>query len=228
MCSRYSLISPSEAVRQLFDLKRVDDFPPRYNIAPTQPVLVVRRSSGGDREALLARWGLIPSWVKEPKSFSTLINARSETAAEKPSFRGAFRHRRCLIPADGYYEWTGSADAKQPHLIRLRSRETFAFAGLWENWLGADGSEIETVAILTTTANGDVSFISDRMPVILCREMYEVWLDCRTGTGPFSRSQFSPLPDGQLDAAPISRKLNNWRADGPELHAPATTGLPHG
>ena len=152
MCSRYSLTSPPEAVRRLFDCAAVDEFPPRYNIAPTQPVLIARLDPKGARQLRLVRWGLIPSWVKDPREFATLINARAETASDKPSFRGAMRHRRCLVPADGFYEWTGGRGTKQPHFIRLNDNELFAFAGLSEIWLGADGSEIETMAILTTRA----------------------------------------------------------------------------
>ena len=138
MCSRYSLTSPPEAVRNLFSCQLTEDFPPRYNIAPTDPVLIVRavpdqvRKEDLQREARLARWALIPPWVKDPRDFAVLINARSETAAEKPSFRGAMRHKRCLVPCDGFYEWTGRPGAKQPHLVRLKSRQLFAFAGLWE------------------------------------------------------------------------------------------------
>ena len=167
MCSRYSLTSPPEAVRRLFDCAAVDDFPPRYNIAPTQPVLIARPDPKGARELRLVRWGLVPSWVKDPREFTTLINARAETASDKPSFRGAMRHRRCLVPADGFYEWTGARGSKQPHFIRLNDSRLFAFAGLSETWLGADGSEIETMAILTTGANGDMARIHDRMPVII-------------------------------------------------------------
>ncbi|MFN0217940.1 MAG: SOS response-associated peptidase [Hyphomicrobium sp.] len=226
MCSRYSLTSPPEAVRQLFSLNLIEDYPPRYNIAPTQPVHFVQQSQSGERTAGLARWGLIPSWVKDPRTFSTLINARMESVAEKPSFRAAFRHRRCLIPADGFYEWTGDAGSKQPHLIRLKNRDLFAFAGLWENWLGADGSEIETVAILTTAANADMTEIHDRMPVILQRDAYEGWLDCRSGTSLHAADLLAPLPNGLLDAMAVSRKLNNSRFEGPELQTPAHAAEP--
>lgn len=225
MCSRYSLTSPPEAIRRLFGLDRLEEFPPRYNIAPTQPMLLVREAARGGREATLARWGLIPPWVKDPREFATLLNARAETAAEKPSFRAAYRHRRCLIPADGFYEWTGAPGAKQPHLIRLKSRAPFAFAGLWENWLGADGSEIEMAAILTTAANRDMSVIHDRMPVILREADYERWIDCRPGTGVHVGDLMAPLPDGLIDIVAVTRKVNSSRVEGPELQTPISALL---
>ena len=225
MCSRYSLTSPPDAVRQLFRCPAVDDFPARYNIAPTEPVLIVRHRPlvrTGATEAMLVRWGLLPPWVKDPREFATLINARAETAADKPSFRGALRHKRCLVPTDGFYEWTGRAGAKQPHLIRLKTRSLFAFAGLWEHWLGADGSELETMAILTTAANGDVSAIHDRMPVIVEPAHYDRWLDCRPGTADHILDLLSPLGGGLLDLTAVSPKLNNPRAEGPELQMPVS------
>ncbi len=187
MCSRYSLTSPPEAVRAYFDTENEEVFPPRYNIAPSQPVHIVRLDLKGRRELTLVRWGLIPSWVKDPREFSTLINARSETAAEKPSFRAAMRHRRCLVPTDGFYEWTGrcrrqGSASDPPRAGRRPGGTLMAMAGLFEHWLGADGSEFESMAILTTAANATMAAIHDRMPVILPPEQFEIWLDCRPGT----------------------------------------------
>ena len=221
MCSRYSLTSPPEAVRRLFGCGGEDDFPPRYNIAPTDPALIVRLSTRHTRELTLVRWGLLPPWVKDPREFATLINARSETVTEKPSFRGAIRHRRCLVPTDGFYEWTGRPGAKQPHLIRLKGSSLFALAGLWEHWLGADGSEIETMAILTTAANDDMAHIHDRMPVIVPPHDYERWLDCRPGTADHIGDLLRPLANGLIETLAVNPKLNNPRADGPELLEPA-------
>ena len=167
MCSRYSLTSPAEAVRAYFGHANTVEFPPRYNIAPSQPVGIVRTGHDGAREFALVRWGLIPSWVKDPRSFTMLINARSESILEKPSFRGSIRHRRCIVPADGFYEWTGPPKNKQPHLIRSKSNGPMGFAGVWEHWLGADGSEMESMAIITTDANATMATIHDRMPAIL-------------------------------------------------------------
>lgn len=225
MCSRYSLTSPPDAVRDLFRCPQVDAFPPRYNIAPTQPVLIVRHAPAARTaasEATLVRWGLLPPWVKDPREFATLINARSETAADKPSFRAALRHKRCLVPTDGFYEWTGQPGAKQPHLIRLKDRSLFAFAGLWEHWLGADGSELESMAILTTAANDDVSEIHDRMPVIIQPVDYARWLDCRPGTAEPILDLMRPAAVGLLDVIAVSPKLNNPRSDGPELQTPVS------
>lgn len=217
MCSRYSLTSLPEAVRSYFGYRQAAEFPPRYNIAPTQPVAIVRNDYAGERELALVRWGLIPSWVKDPTQFSTLINARSETAPDKPSFRAALRHRRCLVPADGFYEWTGKRGAKQPHLIKPGSGGPMALAGIWEHWLGADGSEIETMAILTTAANGDVSNLHDRMPVILEPETFDAWLDCRGGSAREIEPLLAPAPAGRLTHSPVSRKLNSPKNDSPEV-----------
>lgn len=225
MCSRFSLTSPPEAVRHLFRCGGEDVFPPRYNIAPTDPVLIVRNDHHHNRELALVRWGLIPSWVKDPREFSTLVNARAETAVEKPSFRAAVRHRRCLAPTDGYYEWTGSRGAKQPHLIRMTGGGLFALGALWEHWLGADGSEIETMAILTTASNADVAHIHDRMPLILPSSEYDRWLDCRPGSTEAIIDLLEPPHAGQLETIAVNPKLNNPRAEGPELIEPAQLTL---
>jgi putative SOS response-associated peptidase YedK len=221
MCSRYSLTSPAEAVRSYFGARTDHEFPPRYNIAPTQPALIIRNSARGEREAVLVRWGLIPAWVKDPKQYATMINARSETAAEKPSFRGPMRHRRCLVPTDGFYEWSGPAKSRQPHLIsRARpdgNAHLFAMAGIFEHWVGADGSELETMAILTVDANATVGAIHDRMPVILAPADFETWLDCRPGTAETVTGMMRPAPDDLLTLRPVSPRLNNSRNDGPEL-----------
>jgi putative SOS response-associated peptidase YedK len=220
MCSRYSLTSPPEAVRAYFGTKNALDFPPRYNIAPTQPVLIVRRDHAGNREQHLVRWGLIPSWVKDPREFTTIINARSETASEKPSFRGSLRHRRCLVPATGFYEWTGKPGQKRPHLFRPRDGGLFALAGLAEHWVGADGSELETMAILTTSANATMGPIHDRMPVIIAPEHFDVWLDCTTGTSKFAETLLMPPPASLLEIVDVNPRLNNPRNEGPDLHQP--------
>jgi putative SOS response-associated peptidase YedK len=220
MCSRYSLTSPPEAVRASFETVNELPFPPRYNIAPTQPVLIVRLNPRAEREMTLVRWGLLPPWVKDPRTFTTLINARSETAAEKPSFRGAMRHRRCLVPANGFYEWTGKPGAKQPHAIRPRNGGLIAFAGLYEHWLGADGSELETMAILTTSANATASAVHDRMPVILGPDSFAAWLDCRGGTSAGLERLLVPAPDDLLDVQAVNPRLNNPRHEGPDVAEP--------
>jgi putative SOS response-associated peptidase YedK len=218
MCSRYTLTSPHEAVRAYFRYLNEAVFPPRYNIAPSQPVAIVRNTYKHEREMALVRWGLIPSWVKDPRAFKMLINARSESIADKPSFRAAVRHKRCLVPADGYYEC--------PHLIRPRERGPMAMAAIYENWLGADGSEIETMAILTTAANTTISVLHDRMPVIIPPEQFELWLDCRPGTTTEIAHLLAPAPDGLLDIVEVSRQVNNSRNEGPEVQEPAAPAQP--
>lgn len=225
MCSRYSLTSPPEAVRAWFKCGGEDVFPPRYNIAPTDPVHIVRMAPNGARELILVRWGLIPGWVKDPRTFATLINAKAETVADKASFRAAWRHRRCLVPTDGFYEWTGERGHKQPHLIRRRDRSLFAFAGLWESWLGADGSEFDSMAILTTAANAEVAAVHDRMPVILAPDDYERWLTTGSGDTQQLGDLLRPARDGVLDLTAVTRKVNNPRAEGPDLQEPAQGGL---
>ncbi len=225
MYSRYSLTSPPEAVRATFGTVNEEDFPPRYNIAPSQPVAIVRQNEKRQRELALVRWGLIPSWVKDPRTFSTLINARSETAAEKPSFRAAMRHRRCLVPTDGFYEWTGKAGAKIPYLIRPLGGGPFALAGIYEHWMGADGSELESMAILTVAASKDMVHIHDRMPAILAPETFAVWLDCRAGTSVGVTELLQPAPEGSLEIIEVSRKLSNPRNEGPEVQEPVRPTL---
>lgn len=220
MCTRYNLTSPVEAVRAYFRLSGGEPFPPRYNIAPTQPVAIVRNGPSGDRELALVRWGLIPSWTKDPAAFKTLVNARGETAAEKPSFRGAMRHRRCLVPANGFYEWTGKPGAKQPHLIRRRDGGLIAFAGLWESWLGADGSEIETMAILTVAANATLMSIHDRMPAILQPENFDTWLDARGFRAEMAAEMLHPAVDDLLEHIMVDPRLNSYRNEGPDLIKP--------
>lgn len=217
MCSRYAMTSAPEAIKALFGHHNTTSFPPRYNIAPTQPVLIVRLDHARRREIDLVRWGLIPSWVKEPGKYAPLVNARSETAAQKPSFRGPMRHRRCLVPADGYYEWTGKPGMRRPHLVRPVKGGPFAMAGLWDHWLGADGSEIETMAILTVDANAEVGRIHDRMPVILEPEQYEAWLDVSSGRSGEAEAMLCPAPDRTLEVVEVSSKVNDARNEGPEL-----------
>jgi putative SOS response-associated peptidase YedK len=216
MCSRYAMTSPPDAIKALFGHHNTTSFPPRYNIAPTQPVLIVRFDHAKRREIELVRWGLIPSWVKEPGKYAPLVNARAETAVDKPSFRGPLRHRRCLVPADCYYEWAGKAGSKRPYLIRPKAGGPFALAGLWDHWLGADGSEIETMAILTVEANVDAGAIHDRMPVILMPDQFEAWLDITSGRSGEAERLMRVLPAGFLEVLEISPKLNNSRSDGPE------------
>ncbi len=225
MCSRYCLTLPPEAVRSYFKLREIDSFPPRFNIAPTQPVGIVRNSMRHEPEFVLVRWGLVPSWVKAPLERATLVNARAETAAEKPSFRGAMRHRRCIVPATGFYEWRGKARARTPYLIRPRVGDLLALAGLWEHWVGADGSELETMAILTVPANGTIAPIHDRMPAILPPETHAGWLDCRSGTAVDVLHLLRPAPDDLLEAVPLTTAINDPMREGPGVQEPAERRL---
>src|SRR5213080_3315784 len=174
MCGRYLMTSAPEAIRALFRYAEQPNFPPRYNVAPTQPVPIVRMTDGQKHFALV-RWGLIPPWVKDPRAFTLLINARGETINDKPAFRNAMKRRRCLFPADGFYEWKQDGKNKQPYFVRLKAGGPMAFAGLWESWMGPNGEELETAAIVTTGANGEIAHIHDRMPVIVAPEAFDLW-----------------------------------------------------
>jgi putative SOS response-associated peptidase YedK len=178
MCGRFRLSRRKQLIEEYFDAPTGDDWSPRYNIAPTQPVAVVRQHPKEPRRDLsLIRWGLIPSWAKDPSGAAKMINARSETAHTLPAFRDAFRSRRCLIPADGFYEWQRQGSAKQPFCFEVGDGELFAFAGLWERWRDPSGQWINSCSILTTTPNAVTSPVHDRMPVILPRDAYDLWLD---------------------------------------------------
>lgn len=231
MCGRFTLTASPEEVQALFGLLDLDGFPPRFNIAPTQPILLVvsgqPREPGSnlpDRRALLVRWGLIPSWAKNPKDLPLLINARSETAAEKNAFRAAMRHRRALVPASGFYEWKRDGKKSTPYFIRPRGGGLVAFAGLMETYAEPGGSEIDTGAILTTAANADVAAIHDRMPVVIQPADYARWLDCRTREPRDVADLMRPAEPGLFEAIPISDKVNKVANTGPEIQAPVAAG----
>ncbi len=220
MCSRYNLTSPPQAVRTYFSHGGGHDFPPRPNIAPTQPVVIVRNDRSGARELTLVRWGLLPPWVKDPREFATLVNARSETIIDKPSFRGAIRHKRCLVPADGFYEWTGPKGAKRPFLVRPKTVGLMGLAGVYEQRLGADGSEMETMAILTCAANAFMQPLHDRMPVILDPRDFDLWLDCRPGSAEGIAGLLGGAPPA-LEMTEIQSNLNDLKpkaATSQEMH----------
>lgn len=225
MCARYVLSLPPEAMRRLFGYVERPNFPPRYNIAPTQPIAVVHADLDGTRHFLLVRWGLIPAWTRDAATPSLLINARAETAAQKPSFRGAMRHRRCLVPADGFYEWRQAGAASQPYLVRRRDGAPFAMAGLWESWMGAEGSEIDTGAILTTAANRLMAKIHPRMPVILAPEDWERWLDCGARRPADVAELMRPAADDLLEAVPVSTRVNAVVHDDDRLIEPLSEPL---
>lgn len=213
MCGRYALAVPKEDVEAEFSMVRIEWFPPRYNIAPTQPILVVR-AERGERRPALVRWGLIPSWTKDLAALPLLFNARSETAAEKPSFRGAFRHRRCLIPATGFYEWQkGTGGRKQPFYLQPAKGGVIAFAGLWDEWADDKGNVIDTATILTTAANRELAPIHERMPVVVRPDQYDLWLGLDPGRGEGASRLLLPPPDGTFEAIPVGPGVNNFRND---------------
>ena len=220
MCGRFSLGAPIR-VGQLFDLPNWPETPRRYNIAPSQevPAVIQNREVGG-REFRPFRWGLVPSWAKDPAIGNRMINARSETAATKPVFRKPFRERRCLILADGFYEWKRDGSRKQPYYIKLRDGEPFAFAGLWDHWAPADGQPLETCTILTTTPNALVQPIHDRMPVILPSSAYGAWLDRTVSDVPTVQALLTPYPADEMIAYPVSTRVNNPAHDTPECVLP--------
>ena len=225
MCSRYSLTSPPEAVRAYFGYRDTPNFPARFNIAPTQPVAVVVRDKEGLRGFRLMRWGLLPSFVKDPKRFPTLINARAEDALDKPSFRNAMRYRRCLVPADGFYEWTGPKGKRRPFLLRPRDARLIAFAGLYERWRDSAGDEIDTVAILTCPANRIIAPLHDRMPVVLAHQDFDSWLDVK-GTAPEpALALLQPAPDDLFEAIEMHPKINDSKRDEPGIQEPLPTSL---
>ncbi len=208
MCNLYRLKKAAEETRALFDYLDEPEFPPREYVAPLQPIAIVRAENGARRFALV-RWGLIPSWVKEVQPGRPLTNARLETILEKPSFRHSIRRRRCLVPADGYYEWKGDVPGKKtPYLIRRANDELFAFAGIWDHWLGADGSELETAAIITMAPNPALSQVHDRMPSIIQPGNYGAWLDVLNVDGEEAAGLIDPVSDDYFAFEPtrIERK----------------------
>ena len=227
MCGRYAITLPPEAVRGFFRYVEQPNFPPRYNIAPTQPVPVVRleRTPGGAvaRHFVLMRWGFIPFFVKDTKGFPLLINARGETMAEKPSFRSAVKRRRCLFIADCFYEWQREGFAKgmsQPYLIRRADGAPFAFAGLWEDWSSPDGSQVETACIVTVAANGQMSAVHDRMPAIVEPADFDTWLDIDDAASAEAMQLVRPARDGLLELLRIGKGVNKVSNDGPQVQVP--------
>ncbi len=218
MCGRFSRFTPVQKFAELFGVHAGFSLIPRYNVAPTQAALAARTTPQGCRELVTLYWGLIPFWAKERKVGFSTINARAETVATKPSFRDAFRQRRCLIAADGFYEWKRLDGRKQPYYIGLKGRQPFAFAGLWEHWEGG-GEIINSCAIIVTQANKLLGAIHDRMPVILDAEDYDLWLDPATKEPRLLESLLRPYPMERLTAYPISTRVNNPKNDDRSLLA---------
>jgi len=207
MCGRYSLHSNPDIVALLFGLSEIPAYQPRFNIAPTAQVLIVRQG-----EAAMVRWGLVPRWAKDPSIGAKMNNARAETVAEKPSFREAYRKRRCLIPANGFYEWKLEDGRKQPFYITPAGSELFAFAGLWESWQAPERA-LETCAVITTEANQKMSAVHERMPVIVPAAQYADWLAGAEGL-------LQPCPDDAIAVRRVSRAVNNARNEGEQLIEP--------
>jgi putative SOS response-associated peptidase YedK len=224
MCGRYSQRHSGEAIAAAFELETAPAIAPRYNIAPTQPVSVILATPEQPQpHHQLLRWGLIPSWAKTADIGSRLINARAETAAEKPSFRAALRRRRCLVLADGFYEWQVQPEAKtkQPYFFQLKDHSVFAFAGLWEHWSDPQsGGELSTCTLLTTAANDVLAPIHHRMPVILPAAAYAAWLDPTQQQPQALQPWLAPYPAEQMERYPVDRTVNSPRHDTPDCLAP--------
>lgn len=223
MCGRFGLEASWEELFAYFDLVRPQkldpQMPPRYNIPPTQPIMTITVGHDGQREGMLARWGLIPSWVKDPGNFTLLVNARTESAIEKPSFRNAMRHRRILIPASGFFEWKrfGKGQPSQAYWVRPQSGNLMAFGGLLETWAGEDGSEIDTACILTTAANQPFSAIHSRLPLVIHACDFSRWLDCKTQEPRDVLDLMKPVEDTYLDPVPVSDAVNKVSNTGREI-----------
>ena len=221
MCGRFTLKTPVETLAEVFELPTAPELPPRFNIAPSDAVAAVRVAGPEPvRELALLRWGLVPPWAEEPKAGSRMINARAETVATNGAFRSAFRRRRCLVPADGFYEWQRQEHGKQPFYIHMRDDAPFAFAGLWEVWEGKDGTVLETCTVITTEPNELMQPIHNRMPVILDRADYARWLDPRMNDPELLKAFLRPFPSEKMAAYPVSRLVNSPSNDAPECLAP--------
>ena len=221
MCGRFVITSSPEALRRLFGYGDQPNLPARYNIAPTQPVPVVLAERGA-RKFQLMRWGFLPAWAKDPKKFGLVINARCETVTDKPAFRNAIRRRRCLIPADGYYEWHDLGARKRPLFVYPASREPIAFAALWETWCGPNGEEVDTVAIVTTAASADLASFHPRMPVTIAPDAFNLWLDCANVEADVATSLLIAPPVGTFAWHEVSTAVNRVANDDARLIEPVS------
>jgi putative SOS response-associated peptidase YedK len=221
MCGRYTLSSPTDLLADLLELDSVPELAPRYNIAPTQEAAVVRvTGETGARSLDLLRWGLIPFWAKDPGIGNRMINARAETVAEKPSYRASFKRKRCLVPADGFYEWQATGGRKQPFYFRFEGGGPFALAGLWDRWEKGEGEPVETFTILTTEPNEVVAPVHKRMPVILDREGMAIWLDPAIEDAERLTPLLGPFPTSGMEAYPVSTYVNSPGNDTPRCIEP--------
>ncbi|MGO8745210.1 MAG: SOS response-associated peptidase [Thermoguttaceae bacterium] len=230
MCGRFTLRSPASVVAEQFGLFEAPSFAPRFNIAPTQPVAVVRcvpDQAGCCRQIVWLRWGLVPSWAHDPSIGNRMINARTESVGEKPAYRAAMRRRRCLVAADGFYEWQKAGKRKQPFFIHRRDDRPFGFAALWESWEGPDHSALESCTLLTTEANEVVTPIHDRMPVILRTEDYTRWLDPGIQNPSDLESLLRPYSSDAMEAYPVSPHVNSPANEGPRCVQRIVAGDDH-
>jgi putative SOS response-associated peptidase YedK len=219
VCGRFTLTSTPETLAQRFGLDAVPEMAPRFNIAPTQDVATIRVRDGV-RVLEMRRWGLVPHWARDPKIGNRMINARSETVTEKPAFRDAFRARRCLVPADGFYEWAGGKGPRQPYHVGLSEGGPFAIAGLWEHWSHRGATAIESCTLLTTSANERIATLHDRMPVILDPDDWALWLDPTVRGGDALQALLRPIAADRIDLCPVSRHVNDPKHDDPACVAP--------
>jgi len=221
MCGRYRLTRHKEVLEKHFGVEIEGDMPPRYNIAPSQPVAAIRQSSRGpERRFAWMKWGLVPYWAKDASIGYRTINARAETAADLPAFRESLRKRRCLIPADGFYEWQKIGKVKQPFCFTMSDDGVFAFAGLWDRWKDGEGNAVETCSILTTTPNRLLEDVHDRMPAILSAEDYELWLDPGEQRVESVAELLKPFDSTRMKRYPVSTRVNNVNNDDEECAAP--------
>jgi putative SOS response-associated peptidase YedK len=221
VCGRFVITSPPAALRQIFGYVEQPNFPPRHNVAPTQPIPVVIIDYGV-RHFRLMRWGLLPAWVKDPGKISLLINARSETAREKPAFKNAMKRRRCLIPADGYYEWKASGTRRRPYFIHRRDGAPIGLAGLSETWIGPNGEELDTVAIITAPASADLAVLHHRVPVTIAPEDFERWLDCSDDDAETVAALLTGPREGEFVWHEVSTRVNRVTNDDAQLILPIT------
>lgn len=238
MCARYTLRTSSATIRSLFELDEVHELEARYNIAPTQDIPVVTQSREGDRKLRMLRWGLVPTWAKSPSAGATQINARAESLRDRPAYRMLFERRRCLIPADGFFEWKSlPAEAeqgslfglaspkagkprKQPYLFTMKDDSLFAFAGIWDRWSDRDGKILDSCCLITTVPNALLSPIHDRMPVIIAREDYKLWLNRHATNAPDLMHLLLPYPESEMKGTPVNSVVGNSRIDSPECVQP--------
>lgn len=220
MCGRFDLHLPKELLAEILGISILKDIQPRYNIAPTQQVAVIRTYPDGTRHLDLLKWGLIPSWAKDPSIGSKMINARSETVHEKPAFRNALKYHRCIIPANGFYEWRVVGGKKKPLYVKLKDNSPMLFAGLWDHWKAPEGNVIESCTIMTTTTNELIKPLHDRMPVILDTDVMDLWLNPHVHNPEQLKPLFKPYPSDLMEMYPVSDIVNSPKNDNPECIIP--------